>query len=80
MKRTFQIIIVVVGCFLTGCFARQHEPTLIQAPLRLTQEEVLEVEDGNRIIVYFPNGVERPVVFKSVETGGWVVSGKVIDN
>jgi len=78
MKKRILILIVLVGLFVVGCCSKQ--PLQVDAPLRLTREEVLRVEDGDRIVIYFPHGVERPVVFKSVETDGWVVSGKVIDD
>lgn len=75
MSKIFAVL--VVALFLTGCCFKQQQPPATDAPLRLTTEEVIEAPDGNRIVVYFPLGVEEPVVIQSNETGGWVAAGKV---
>lgn len=79
MKYIIRIVVFSLVLFTAGCCAKQTAP-ITDTPLRLTTEEVLQAEDGDRIIVYYPQGVERPVVFKSVETGGWVSSAKVVDD
>jgi hypothetical protein len=78
MKHTIRIIAILIVIATVGCYAKK--PVQTDASLRLTREEVLRAKDGTRIIVYLPHGVERPVVFKSIETNTWVISAKVIDD
>ena len=80
MKRTVQIMTITLMLFLVSCGLEQKSIVQSEAPLRLTREEVLKAEDGTRIVVYFPHGVAKPVVVKSVETGEWVVSAKTVDD
>lgn len=77
MSKTLTIILLAATLQLTSCCMKHKEISTSEGPLRLTVEEVLEAPDGDRIIVYFPIGVEEPVVIQSNETGGWVAAGKV---
>lgn len=78
MKSKITIAVLIV-LLLSGCFAKQPQ-VVVDTPLRLTKEEIIESSDGDRIIIYYPIGVEKPVVIQSEETGGWIISAKVVEN
>lgn len=78
------IFVACLAMLATGCFylhpeAPPEPPVIEKAPLRLTTEEILQADDGDRIIVAFPQNVRKPIVVFDETTNQWVVSAKVIE-